>query len=79
MILSYNFVAVTGSLMAPSAGWVAYDFGPATIARVATRIPRGSGRWNVMTPQGYMIFREVTYKICCFDEAPVTAKYIRSI
>ena len=59
-------------------GLVAYDFGPATLSLVATdevyaHTTGGTpGAGNVITPQGWTVFGEVSYKLCCFEEeAPV--------
>ena len=62
-------------------GLVAYDFGPATLSLVATdevyaHTTGGTpGVGNVTTPQGWTVFGEVSYKLCCFEEeAPVAPK-----
>jgi hypothetical protein len=62
-------------------GLVAYDFGPATLSLVATdevyaHTTGGTpGVGNVITPQGWTVFGEVSYKLCCFEEeAPVAPK-----
>ena len=58
---------------------VAYDFGPATVSLVGTdevyaHTTGGTpGAGNVITPQGWTIFGELSYKLCCFDEAPPVA------
>jgi hypothetical protein len=78
---AYNFV--NGGRFSDFAvgGLVAYDFGPATLSLVATdevyaHTTGGTpGVGNVITPQGWTIFGEVSYKLCCFEEeAPVAPK-----
>ena len=76
---AYNFV--NGGRFSDFAvgGLVAYDFGPATLSLVGTdevyaHTTGGTpGAGNVITPQGWTIFGEVSYKLCCFDEAPPVA------
>ena len=77
---AYNFV--NGGRFSDFAvgGLVAYDFGPATLSLVGTdevyaHASGGTpGAGNVITPQGWTIFGEISYKLCCFEEAPVAPK-----
>ena len=76
---AYNFV--NGGRFSDFAvgGLVAYDFGPATLSLVGTdevyaHASGGTpGAGNVITPQGWTIFGEISYKLCCFEEAPPVA------
>jgi hypothetical protein len=78
---AYNFV--NGGRFSDFAvgALVAYDFGPATLSLVGTdevyaHTSGGTpGAGNVITPQGWTIIGEVSYKLCCFDEeAPAAPK-----
>jgi len=76
---AYNFV--NGGKFSDFAvgGLVAYDFGPATLSLVATdevyaHTTGGTpGVGNVITPQGWPVFGEVSYKLCCFEEEALAA------